>query len=219
MPDPTGDDLPEHRQFDPADALALIETESARVRRSLDAHLPLPLLAWGLAWLIGFGALWFDVRSQDPFTGPGTVAAVLFAVLLVAAAVVTAVATSRATRGRGGVTARRARDLGLFWGLGFLAVLLLAAGIARVGIPPQAAALLFSGGSVVVTGLAYLATAATFGGTVEKVLGAWLLVVVGGGVWTGPTTLMALIAVAGGGAFLLAALVQARRSRSVAHHG
>lgn len=198
-------------ELDPAQALALIESESGRVRRALDVRLPLQLLAWGVAWCIGFGVLWWDVRGQHPFTGPGVAAAVVFSVLLIAAATVTGVVTRAATRGRGGRSARQGRDLGIFWGAGFTGFFVFAGGLGRAGLDPEAAGLLFAGGSVVITGLAYLAMAAVFGGAVERTLGIWLLVLVAGGVWAGPVTLNLLIAVLGGGAFLVAAALVRRR--------
>lgn len=203
--------MTERFELDPAEALALIESESGRVRRALDVRLPLQLFAWGVAWCVGFGVLWWDVRSQQPFTGPGVVAAVVFSVLLIAAATVTGVVTQAATRGRGGRSARQGRDLGIFWGAGFTAFFVFAGGIGSAGLDPEAAGLLFAGGSVVITGLAYLAMAAVFGGAVERTLGIWLLVLVAGGVWAGPVTLNLLIAVLGGGGFLVAAALARRR--------
>ncbi|MEJ7651171.1 MAG: hypothetical protein WKF57_19335 [Nakamurella sp.] len=203
--------MADHAELDPSEALALIDAESDRVRRALDVRLPVQLMAWGIAWLIGFGALWWDVHRQQPFTGPGVVSAVVFGVLLIAAAVITGVVTAAATRGRGGRSVRQGRDLGIFWGAGFTAFFVFAGGIGGVGLDPEAAGLLFAGGSVILTGLAYLAMAAVFGGAVERLLGGWLLLLVAAGVWTGPVTLNLLIAVLGGGAFLLAAVVTWRR--------
>lgn len=199
--------------LDPAEALALLEGESGRIRRALDVRLPTQLLAWGAAWLIGFGVLWWDVRQQQPFTGPGVVSAVVFTVLLISAATVTGMLTQSATRGRGGRSARQGRDLGLFWGLGFTGFFVFAGGIGSSGLDPRAAGLLFAGGSVVVTGLAYLATAAVFGGAVERILGSWLLLLAAAGVWAGPVVFLLLIALLGGGAFLTAAAVTRARER------
>lgn len=203
--------MSDHEELDPAVALALIDAESDRVRRALDVRLPVQLLVWGVAWCVGFGTLWWDVRRQQPFTGPGVFSAVVFSVLLIAAAVVTGVVTQAATRGRGGRSVRQGRDLGIFWGAGFTAFFVFAGGISSVGLDPAAAGLLFAGGSVILTGLAYLAMAAVFGGAVERALGSWLLLLVAAGVWAGPVTLNLLIAVLGGGAFLVAAVVTWRR--------
>lgn len=205
--------MSEEPALDPAEALALLEAESGRIRRALDVRLPVQLLAWGIAWLVGFGVLWWDVHQQQPFTGPGVVSAVLFTVLLIAAAAVTGVLTQSATSGRGGRSARQGRDLGLLWGLGFTGFFVFAGGIGSTDLDPRAAGLLFAGGSVVVTGLAYLAVAAVFGGDVERILGSWLLFLAAAGVWTGPVVFVLLIAILGGGAFLIAAAVTWRRER------
>jgi hypothetical protein len=56
--------------FDPAAAMELIAAQERRTRTSFDGHLDQVLAAWGVAWLFGLGALWFQARGQSPYAGP-----------------------------------------------------------------------------------------------------------------------------------------------------
>lgn len=198
--------------FDPREALGLIEAESRRTRAALDTRIDEILIAWGLAWLIGLGVLWWQGRVQDPFTGPTAATGILFTTLLLAAGGWTGHRTNQATRGLGGESAFRGIAHGWSWGLGFGGLSALIGGLARAGATPEQLSLLSCCGALVVTGVMYAATAATWGTRPALWLGGWLVVVGAAGAFAGPLWALGLGAVAGGGALLAVGLwLRARR--------
>ncbi|HPF76114.1 MAG TPA: hypothetical protein PLP55_08195 [Phycicoccus elongatus] len=198
--------------FDPREALGLIEAESRRTRAALDTRIDEILIAWGLAWLIGLGVLWWQGRVQDPFTGPTAATGILFTTLLLAAGGWTGHRTNQATRGLGGESAFRGIAHGWSWGLGFGGLFVLIGGLARAGATPEQLSLLSTCGALVVTGVMYAATAATWGTRPALWLGVWLVVVGAVGAFAGPLWALGLGAVAGGGALLAVGLwLRARR--------
>lgn len=199
-------------EFDPRTALGLIEAEGARVRQALDVTLWLQLLAWGVAWTVGFGGLWLDVRGQHPYLGPGWWSGPLFASLLVVAGIVTAVTVSRGTRGVGGRAERVGRTVGLGWGLGFGGFLALTAALARAGMSPEAAGVAYGAGALLITGLMYVLCGAVWDDRLQARLGGWLIVVAVGSAWAGPVALPLVAAAFGGGGLLVAAGLAWRRS-------
>lgn len=54
-------------RFDAAEAAWLLEAQARTVRAALDVRLPEQLAAWGVAWLVGLGAMWLEVRAQHPY--------------------------------------------------------------------------------------------------------------------------------------------------------
>lgn len=198
-------------QFDPRDALGLIDAEGSRMRAALDVRLPWQLTAWGLAWLIGFGLMWLDVRDQDPYTGPGVGSGLPFVVLMLVAMTVTAFVIGRGTAGLGGRAQRVGRRVGLGWGLGWAGFYCVAGSLIRFGLPAEAIAVLFAGGAMFLTGLIYLVSAAVWDDAVQGWLGVWLIVVAAVGSFLGPVGVLIVGALAGGGGFLVAALVKPRQ--------
>ncbi|WP_342371859.1 hypothetical protein PCC79_11255 [Propioniciclava soli] len=200
--------------FDPGEALGMIEDEESRVRRALAVNLPVQLLAWGVAWLVGFLALWLDVRAHSSYTPPGTLSSLVFFALLLVAGVVTAIATTRATRGVGGRTARTGARLGLGWGVGYGGFVLVAGGVAVYGTP-EAASVMMTAGAVLIAGLMYLLSGAVWDDPLLVRLGVGIIAVGGVASWTGPVWAPLVAGVAGGGGLLVAAgLAVARRRRA-----
>lgn len=189
----------------------------ARARQQADHELGVRLrptfLAWGVAWLVGFGSLWLSVRGQRPYAGPSALAFVVLGVLDAAAVLVSVATIRRSTRGVHGASERQGMLFGLSWPVGFALVFAL---IGALGV---------HGASAVVTGIAgaaaaptlvaiiYLVGSAIWRSTVMFVLGAWLalaLVTVAGG-YAGPVWILALEAIGGGGGFFVAAWLRPRR--------
>ena len=200
-------------QLDPAAALALLESQERRVRAALDPGLALTFLTWGMAWLVGFGSIWWQVREQSPYLGPQGAVAGLFAVLLTAAAIFTGWRTQRAVAGIGGESARRGRLYGLAWLAGPLALFATFAALGRAGAAAPVLGVLGACGPLLVVGLMYLFGAACFGSRPMGVLGAWLLVLAACIGFTGPVIAAGLAALLAGGGFLVTAAVVARRGR------
>lgn len=198
----------------PSAAAALIQRTTVDTRRSLDARAPALYAAWGVAWVVGLGAMWLSVRAQHPYTGPDAVSATLLGVLLVGAVVVTIVVVGRATRGVHGQSEAQGRIFGIAWPVGFGAFYAIEGALAHQGADVTVLGLVGAAGPLLVTGLIYLIGAAIWLDRPMLVMGVWLGVVVAAGVWTGPVTVLLIDALAGGGGFLvMAGYLAWRRSR------
>jgi hypothetical protein len=52
------------------EAAAIVRDARARAREELVISAPVVYAAWGLVWLIGYGAMWLSVRGQHPYRAP-----------------------------------------------------------------------------------------------------------------------------------------------------
>ncbi|GAA1788047.1 hypothetical protein [Nostocoides veronense] len=199
--------------FDPAEALALLQVQEDRVRVAFDTRLHEQLGAWGVALLVGLGGIWLQVRGQEPYVGPGAASGILFSVLLAAAAAVTAWRTQQATAGIAGASSWQGGLYGAGWALGFVGYFAILGAIARADAPPPAIGVFATCGPLLITGLMYLFGAALWGVRPMAALGAWLVLVASGAGFAGPVGAVLVGAVLGGGGLLVAAswLLMARR--------
>lgn len=204
----------EDDRFDSLAAAALIQRTTAETRRSLDVRAPVLYAGWGIAWLVGLGAMWVSVRGQHPYTGPGTFSAILLGVLLVGAVVVTIVSVGRATRGVHGQSEVQGRIFGIAWPIGFVAFFTMQGALAHAGASDTVLGLVGAAGPLLVTSMVYLVGSAIWLDWAMFVMGAWLAAVVAVGVWTGPVAVLLVASLAGGGGFLAMAGYLALRRRS-----
>jgi hypothetical protein len=170
--------------------------------------------AWGMAWLIGCGAVWLSVRAQHPFHDPAAWATAILAAGTSLAATATAATVSRAARGIGGVWARQARMFALSWPAGFGTLFAITGAADHLGAGPTVTALLGVAGAPMLVGLIYMLAAGMWLDRVMFWLGAWELLVAAAGAWTGLAGMLLADAVAGGGGFLAAAALLALRKRA-----
>jgi hypothetical protein len=145
----------EHGQLDPGSAAALLEQATKRAQRQFDIRPPLLMLTGAVVVLVAYGAVWWSVRGQHPYSGPsGTALAVLYTTL-VAWIVVVSVVFRRATRGVGGRTARQRKADGLAFAPIWIAVYVFQGALHHAGashaivygIYPAAAPLIILGGA------------------------------------------------------------------------
>jgi hypothetical protein len=96
-------------ELDPREAAALLEQTSRQAQRQFDIRPPLLMLAGAAVVLVAYGAVWWSVRGQHPYSGPsGTALAVLYTTLT-AWIVLVAVVFRRATSGVSGRRSSRQR--------------------------------------------------------------------------------------------------------------
>ncbi len=190
---------------DAAAMLALAQRTGGRTARALEPDVRLVLSAWGLAWLIGF--LLFYLAGTTARVSTGQAAAALF-VLLVVALAITMVTTVRRTAGLRGVSQRMGAQYGWAWLLGFTTLFAVMAGAARTGLPEDTALLLWPVLSGLVVGLLYLMIGTALGDRLHYGLGAWILIASGAGAVAGYPSVYLVMALAGGGGFLIGALVE-----------
>jgi hypothetical protein len=196
---------PDDEGFDTRAAAALIRSTTENTRRSLDVRVPQLYAGWGVAWLVGLGAMWLSVRNQVHYSGPSAASAILLGVLLVAAVILTIYSIIRATRGIQGQSARQGTMFGFAWPIGFALCYALEGGLAHAGASGTVLGLVGAAGPLLVTSLIYLVGSAIWLDMAMFTMGAWLAVVAAVGVWTGPVTVLLVNAVAGGGGFLVMA--------------
>jgi hypothetical protein len=194
--------------MDPGTAAALLRKTTENTRRATELPLAPLYASWGIAWLFGLGAMWWSVRSQDPFRGPTTPSSVLLGLLLAAALAVTVVVLVRANHGIEGDSRIQGQMYGLSWPIGFGALFALEGALARQGASETVLGIVGAAGPLLITGLIYLVGAAVWKERSMFLLGGWLALIVAIGAWTGPVTLLLVGAVAGGGGFLVASAVQ-----------
>lgn len=91
-------DAHEAEQLDPRSAMELVTDTRARTGRALDVNNAVLYGVWGLAWLVGYLAIWLSVRGHPVYQAPAIWAFVVLGVGMVAALAVTAVTIGRAVR-------------------------------------------------------------------------------------------------------------------------
>lgn len=203
-------------ELSPPELLELISTQHEGAARDLYVDPVRILVSWGVAWMLGFGAFYFaSSRARGHFL-PLWAAVVILGTL--SAVAVAGVVAQTARRGRGvqGPSRTASAMYGWSWLLAFAGVFALNIGLSQHGLPASLAPLLWPGSSAVVTGVLYLAGGVLFADRVQYGLGAWMLAVGAGSVQAGWPANFAILALAGGGGFLVAAvfiLARGRRAR------
>lgn len=190
---------------DPAALLALIAAERERTRRRTAPSLAVIATAWGVAWLVGYLTLFL---TFDGVTAPWW-AFTVFTGLLVLAVVITAVHISRRSAGLRGESATVGAMYGWTWFVGFTAAALVFAAVARLGVTPEVIAVLSNGVSCLVVGLIYMAGGMLWREWRMFLLGGWIALAAGFASLAGAPTIYLVMALAGGGGFLLAAALDA----------
>src|SRR5690242_2020234 len=107
--------------MDARGAAAIMQQARERAGSELRIRRPVLFVTWGVAVLIGYGAMWLSVRGQHPFHGPAWPTLLLALLLLAIAAIIPAQVVDWAASGVGG---RSEIQRGIF-------VLALAAGYGR----------------------------------------------------------------------------------------
>ncbi len=207
-------------QLSAAESLAMIEHQRARVGRELDINPVVLYATWGVTWVLGFTA--FALVAADVVAAPWWVGAVVFFGLLLAAMVVTGVHIGRATRGVRGVSAEVGAMYGWSWALGFAALTAINSGLINMGLTDQQIAVLWPASSLLIVGVLYLAGGALWRDRLQFGLGVWVLITDAASVFAGVPANYVVLAVAGGGGFLVAAAwfaVRRRHSDVPARHG
>lgn len=199
----------------PAEGLALVQQQTARVRAGTDVRLELLYGAWGVAWLLGFAAFWAANSGSAPVRPSGPVAGSVLTVLMLAAVVVTVGHTSRQTRGVSSPDALRGALYGWTWPISFAGLTAVLVTLARRGADPALLDVLWPAASCLLVAALYMMGSAVWRDPHMFALGAWFAVCVVAGVLVGLPGMFAVMSLAGGGGFLVtAAWFAVRRRRS-----
>jgi len=193
------------QQLSAGESLALIERQQEEAQRGLGLNPALIYALWGAAYLLGFGAIFLTYPTAGAIRLPGVVAGVIIGVLFAAATVTSIVMGVRSGRGLRGPSRAAGAMYGWSWTLGFCTLAAVNMGVTRLGLPEDAVTLLWSGSSLLLVGVLYLAAGALFQDRFQYGLGVWMLVSSAGSVFAGVPGNFAIVSLAGGGGLLLAA--------------
>ncbi|MBX6751027.1 MAG: transporter [Micromonosporaceae bacterium] len=207
-------DPDERAPASPAETLRLIEAGRAAAQRDFQPDPRLTYGPWGVAWLVGFGLLFlrFGPDGRVLLAMPELLPLLVLYVLLVAAFVISGSAGMRAGRHVRGVSSIQGLRYGVSWAAAFAGVVVIASRFADL-LPDAEASLLWSGLSVAVVGVLYIAGAATWQSREMFTLGVWITLVNIGGFLAGPGWHSLAISLAGGGGMLTAGFVEWLRWR------
>jgi hypothetical protein len=194
---------------DPAEMLRLLQTQQDRVARSMAAYVPAILLAWGIAWFVGFGMLWLIDGGKPGLSVPLPVAVIVFVVLQVAAIVASAILGARGQRGirstpEAGFTGT---VFGIAWVVGFISLFVFGTALIVNGMPRELANIFYPTGSVLFVGIMYILAGGIWHARPPLWMGAWITLVALVAPYFGYPTHYLVFALAGGGGFLVSALV------------
>lgn len=170
---------------------------------------------WGIAWFVGFGALWTTARTAADVQPAGWAFALFYA-LLGTAVVVTIVHVTRRSRGLRGTSATTGSMYGWSWLVAFVVVGLVLGALGRADTDPAVMGIVSTALPCLVVGTLYMAGAATYRDWSWFALGAWIAVMAGIGAMAGMPSNYLVMSVAGGGGLLVGALachVAGRRGR------
>lgn len=200
--------------FDLQSALNVVRDAEATARRQLGPDEVVLYLAWGLAWLLGYGALhgarfgWLPI-DREP-------ALLVLGLCILAGALVTLTMAARRSRGIRGHSSFIGAMYGSAWVLGFLVMGASSGLIARAIGDFWLVGLVINSIAVLIVGLLYITGGTTFNDPTQAMLGIWFLVVDVIAIISGPEHFLTVFFVLGSGGFLVGAVLEyVRRRRQV----
>lgn len=166
---------------------------------------------FAFAYLLGHGAAAVSTGPGPLIALPPWLPMTLLGTGLAAGTVFASVAAARAQRGAGPQDSLSGRLLGLSWISAFAALFLAITGLtAQVGMP-DLQSILWPAWSGFLVGLLYLGEGATRRNLVHYVLGTWLTLTSASALLIGVPGMFGVLAVAGGGGFAVAVVLESRR--------
>ncbi|MGW6979688.1 ABC transporter permease [Streptomyces sp. NPDC054932] len=171
---------------------------------------------FGLAYVLGHGAAAAS-HGDTPLLGlPGWLPMTLLGTGLVTGIVLATTAALRAQRGAGASVVLSGKMLGVAWITAFTALGLAITGLTSVLGTPELQSVLWPAGSGIIVGLLYLAEGAVRRNALHYGLGVWLALTSAASLWLDAPGLYWVLAVAGGGAYALATVLERPRLHSLA---
>jgi hypothetical protein len=185
-------------ELDPRAAAALLEQTKKDARRQFDLYPPLMMLIGAVAILLGYGAVWWSVRGQHPYTGPSGTALVEIYAAVIVAAILSVRALNRATSGVSGRSRRQRGFFGAAFGAAWIAVAVFQGALHYDGASKAIVYGVFpAAGQPLVLGVAVAAMAATQEDW-RKLSVAIAVVALGtGGAFAGPAGVWGVMALGG----------------------
>lgn len=197
--------------LDPAEMLRMIRQQQEVARDATEPDGRVLFGGWGLAWLIGYLAMWSTARDTGV---PAAWAGWVLAGCIVGATGLTVVHSVTRTSGTRGASARVGAMYGWTWFLAFMAFGVLLGAMGDAGASTEVQAIAANGFACVIVGLLYLAGGMLFEESRMYAIGGWMLVTAVLAAFAGMPNTYLVMAVAGGGGFLaMVAVEQVIRAR------
>jgi hypothetical protein len=221
-PDETAPD--DDTALDPAAMMALLTKQQLSVHYQQAAFVWVIELVWGLAWGLGFLALWLIDGAKPGFSLPLPVAAVIFAVLLAAAIATSIVLGVRSSKGvrASRTNAYQGTIYGITWSVAMVALWLFAVGLQYNGMSGELLAIYYPSAYVLMTGVLFFVSAALYQAKPMVFLGAWIVLIAVIAPFFGYPNHYLFLSIAGGGSLLVMSVIvasyTARLRRKAAGH-
>ncbi|OJF11163.1 ABC transporter permease [Couchioplanes caeruleus] len=199
-----------------ATAVAPIAPRAGRPRRLIEIDSRATYVSFGLAYLGGHGAAAVSQGDTPLLDLPGWLPTALLGIGLIVGITQATIASSRVQRAASEPDVLACKLLGAGWVIGFIALFFaITALTAHLGMP-ELQSILWPIGSGLVVGLLYLAEGAVRRNLMHYGLGAWLALISTTALFFGTPGLFWILAIAGGGAYAAAAVLEQRRLISLA---
>ncbi|MDA0632567.1 hypothetical protein OUY22_03995 [Nonomuraea sp. MCN248] len=201
------------RVASPEETLRLIETQRATAVRALHGDPLLLYTPWGVAWLLGFGALFLRYGLDGVPYAPishGAALGVHLSLQVVAGAFAATGIVRMSSQVRGESSAK-GMMYGYAWFVGMVLMSVICARFSSA-LDPLGAGLLWAGVSLLVVAVLYMAGGALFGQWPMFFMGVWVAAVNGLGVILGAGWHALLSAVLLGGGQIAAGILLRRRA-------
>jgi hypothetical protein len=197
-------------------ALTMLNNQQRSIANQLGSFAALISASWGIAWFLGFLALWLIDGPRPGFGLPLPAAITIFVVLLAAAIAISATLGVRSGRGiRGSARAFTGTVYGVSWSASMIAISVLGGALEQNGMSRALANIFFPCAYTLVAGLLYLIAGGIWGSVSFIVAGGWIMLVAVIAPWFGYPTHFLVFAIGGGGGFLALAIYQASRTRGL----
>jgi len=210
--------------LDPAAMLALMQNQQRSVETQMGAFVPYITLAWGLTWLLGFGALWLIDGLQPAFSLPLATAVPIFIGTILVSGGFSAWLGIRSGRGMRGnsASAFTGTVYGITWSIGATALAVFGSALQRQGMSAETANFFYPSAYVLFAGIMYIIAAAIWHAIPSLVGGCWLVVIAVAAPFFGYPGHYLFLALAGGLAFIALSVfgsIQQRRIRTLTNGG
>lgn len=222
MTNDTGGILPvddDDEALDPARMYALLTDQQRSVEGQMGGFVPVIMLTWGIAWLLGFGALWLIDGLRPGFGLPIGAAITVFCVLIAVAIGISTFLGVRSSRGIRSTTASAFTGTvyGMTWWVGCLAIAAFGGGLIINGMTPELANFFYPIAYVLFAGIMFIVAGAIWRAVPSVVLGGWTVLVAAIAPYFGYPTHYLVLAIGGGIGFLglgIASVVHLRTLRT-----
>src|SRR5690625_2693223 len=187
----------------PEESRAIIDAQRRQVHARVYPDDRLLYGMWGLAWGLGYQAMFFD---SSEIGQPGPVGGSIFAGLMILAAVATIVHSERRTQGLGGTGGTMTARLGASWGVAFGASFFAFGGTFRFGVDGPGVAVMTNALPCLIVACLFMGAGAAWDDGRQFRLGVWIAAITAVASIVGPPHHYLVMSGLGGGGFLVAAL-------------